>query len=89
MTDQGRSDFCVVFTMNLCALELKHGVDALRSYLKLICEHALHVLPNKKVSAAKYHDKNYIKRKTASGRHLLRNRLLKFFIDTLFLGYPV
>ena len=23
MADQGRSDFCVVFTMNLCALELK------------------------------------------------------------------
>ena len=76
MADQGKSDVCVVFTMNLCALELKtivhkftisnhtalvSGVDALKSYLKLIYEHELHILPNKKVSAAKYHGKTYIK----------------------------
>ena len=53
LADQGKSDFYVVFTMSLCALGLKivnkfansnHaalilGVDALRSYLKLICEY--------------------------------------------------
>ena len=37
------------------------GVHALRSYLKPICEYELHNLPNKKVSGAKDHGKNYIK----------------------------
>ena len=54
------------------------GVDALRSYLKLICEHELHILPNKKVSAAKYRGKNYIKVRPPLVRHLLRNRLLAY-----------
>ena len=66
MGDQERSDFYVVFTMNLCALGLKTivnkfaisshtalilGVHALRSYLKLICEYELQSLPNKKLVA--------------------------------------
>ena len=34
---------------------------ALRSYLKLTCEDQPHTLPNRKVSAAKDHGKNYIK----------------------------
>ena len=53
MADQGRSDVCVVFTMTLCALELKRTVisllfqvirlftlaeQALKSYLKITCE---------------------------------------------------
>ena len=46
-------------TSNHTALIL--GVHALRSYLNLICEYALHSLPNKKVSGAKDHGKNYIK----------------------------
>ena len=29
MADQGRSDFCVVFTMNLCALELEQTLISL------------------------------------------------------------
>ena len=33
------------------------SVHVLRSYLKLICEYELHILPNKKVSAAKDHGK--------------------------------
>ena len=37
------------------------GGHALRSYLKLISEYELHSLPNKKVSDAKDHGKNYIK----------------------------
>ena len=49
-------------------------VHALRNYLKLICEYELHSLPNKKVSGAKDHGKNYIK--IILVRHLLRNRLL-------------
>ena len=67
MADQGRSDVSVAFTMNLCALELKQtvisllfqviralklGEQALKSYLKITCEFQLHILPNKKVSAA-------------------------------------
>ena len=63
MADQGRSNFCVVFTMNLCLLELnetnvnkfaisnhmalKLDVQALKSYLSLICEYELYILPNK------------------------------------------
>ena len=89
MADQGRSDFYVVFTMGLCALGLKQllvsllnhtvlilGMHALRSYLMLICEYELHSLPNKKVSGAKDHGKNYIKVRPLLVRHLLRNRLL-------------
>ena len=94
MVDQGRSDFYVIFTMSLrtwiktivnkfafsndTALIL--GVHALRSYLKLICEYALHSLPNKEVSGAKDHSKNYIKVRPLLVRHLLLNRL---FIDFL------
>ena len=37
------------------------GVHVLRSYLKLICQYELHSLPNRKVSDAKDHGKNYIK----------------------------
>ena len=48
------------------------GVRALRSYLKLICEYELHSLPNKKVSGAKDHCKNYIKVSPPLVRHLLR-----------------
>ena len=36
-------------------------VNALKSYLKLICEYELHSLLNKKVGGAKDHGKNYIK----------------------------
>ena len=57
------SDFYVVFTMSLCSLELKPTlikfaisnhtalklhVQALTSYLSLICEYELYTLPNKK-----------------------------------------
>ena len=89
MADQGRSDFHVVFTMSPCALGLKQllisaisnhtalllSVRALGSYLKLICEYELHILPNKKVSTAEDHGKNCIKVKPLLVRHLLRNRL--------------
>ena len=85
MADQRRSDFYVVFTMSLCTLGLKQlfdtfaisnhtaltlGVHALRSYLKLICEYELHSLPNKNVSGAKDHGKNYIKVRPPLIRHL-------------------
>ena len=45
-------------------------VRALRRYLKLICEYELHSLPNKKVSRAKDHGKNYIKVRPPLVRHL-------------------
>ena len=54
------------------------GVHALRSYLKLICEHELHSLPNKKVGGVKDHGKNYIKVRPPLVRHLLGNRVLKY-----------
>ena len=73
MTDQGRYDFHVVFTMSICALELetdaikfaisshaalKLGIQVLRSYLKLIYEYELPILPNTNVGSAKDHGKN-------------------------------
>ena len=68
MANQGRSDVCVVYTMSLCALEIKQAVikSAISSHtalklgeqvpktcLKVTCEFQLHNLPNKKVEAAK------------------------------------
>ena len=75
MADQGRPDFYVVFyheylrtwiktIINKFAISnhtaLKLVVHALRSYLKLIYECELHRLPNKKVSGAKDHDRDYL-----------------------------
>ena len=51
-------------------------VDALRSYLKLICEYELHILLNKKVSVAKDHGKSYINVRPPLVRHLLCNCVL-------------
>ena len=45
--------------------------------MKLICEYELHSLPNKKVSGAMDHGKNYIRVRPPLVRHLLRNRLFK------------
>ena len=66
MADQGRSDVCVVFIINLCALKLKQMLisllfhtalklanQALKSYLKMTCKSELDILPNRKVSAVK------------------------------------
>ena len=60
------------------------GVHALKSYLKLICECDLHTLPNKKVSLAKDHGKNYIKVRPPLVGHLFRNRLLKISRETTY-----
>ena len=54
-------------------------MHALRSYLKLICEYELHSLPNKNVSGAKDHGKNYMKVRAPLVRHLLHNRVLNFY----------
>ena len=80
MADQQRSDFYVVFTIvNKFAISNRKAlilcVHALRNYFKLISEYELHSLPNKNVSGAKDHGKNYIKVKPPLVRHLLRNRL--------------
>ena len=74
-------------TSNDTALIL--DVHVLRSYLKLICEYELYSLPNKKVSAAKDHGKNYIKVRPPPlpVRHLLHNRLfisLKIMVGSSF-----
>ena len=68
MADYERSEFCVVFTISLCALELKKNVNklaisshtflklgkqALKSYVKITCDFQLRSPPNNKVSAAK------------------------------------
>ena len=66
-------------------MALMLGVHALRSCLKLLCEYELHSLPNKKVSGAKDHGKNYIKVRPPLVHHLLRNRLfVKEPIDHAF-----
>ena len=85
MADQRMFDFCAVFTMSHCALELKKNVNkfaiwsrtaikldiqALISYLKLTCEYELHIQPNTEVSAAKDHGKNYMKVRPPLVRHL-------------------
>ena len=64
MANQGRCDFCVVFTTSVHVLEIETNVDkfaisshtafnldkqALRRYLKLTCEYELHILPNRKI----------------------------------------
>ena len=83
--DQGRYDFCVVFTMSLCAIKsqqnvnkltisnhvaLKLAIEALKSYLKLTCQYQFHILLNEKVSAAKDHGKNYMKVRLPLVQHL-------------------
>ena len=55
---------------------LKLAVQALRSYLSLICEYELYILPNKKVSTAEDHGKNCMKDRPPLVRHVLRNCLL-------------
>ena len=59
------------------------GVHALKSFLKLICEYEFHSLPNKKVSSANDHGKNYIEVIPPLVRHLLRNRRLDKHGNTL------
>ena len=90
MADQGRYDFCVVFTIRLCAFELKNvnklvisnytalklGVQALRGYLKLNCKFELHTLSNTQASAAKDHAENNLKIRSLLVRHLFRSCLL-------------
>ena len=97
MADQRRSGFCVVFTISLCALELKQTLISLpievirlfkldkqapRSYLKLTCEYELHILPNTEVRTIKDHGKSYMKVRPPMVRHLLHNRLLDFFLKS-------
>ena len=59
---------------------LKLEVQALRSYLSLICEYDLHILRNKKVNTTKDHGKNYMKDRSPLFRHLLRNYLLQVVV---------
>ena len=70
MADQRRSDLESLRTwiktiVNKFAISnhpaLILDLRALRSYLKPICEHELHGLPNQKVTGAKDHGKYYIK----------------------------
>ena len=73
MADQRRSNFHAVFTMSLCALELKQTLIIF--FEKLTCEHEFHTLPNTKVSTAKDHGEYYMKVRPPLVRHLLRNSL--------------
>ena len=81
MAYQGRCDFCVVFTMSLDALEsnkfaisshraFKLDKQALRNYLRVSCEHELHILPNTKVDTPKDNGKNCTKVRPPLLRHL-------------------
>ena len=64
---------------------LKLDEEALRSYLSLICEYELYILPNKRVSSAKDHGKNYMKDRPPLVRHLLRKCLLLLLRKTILL----
>ena len=90
MADQAKYDFCAVFyheplrtgietNINKFAISnhtaFKLDVQALRSYLSLICKYELDILPIKKVSSAKDHGKNCMKDRPPLVHHLLRNRL--------------
>ena len=55
---------------------MKLVIQALRFYLKLICEYELHISPNTKVNTAKDHGDDYMKVRPPFVHHLLRNRLL-------------
>ena len=98
MADNGRSDFCVVFTMSLCALEskqmlislaaLKLGTQSLRSYLKVSCQYDVHIFPNTKVTIAKDHGENYMKVRPALVRHLLSNRLYLLVFHNMMAYHP-
>ena len=94
MVDQGRSDFYIVLTMSLRALEskqmlisllfkvihfLKLGTQNLGSYMGLTCEYELDILSNTKGSLAKDHSENNMKLRPFLTRHLLHNRLFLFF----------
>ena len=85
MVDQGRSDFYVVLTMSLRALEskqmlitllfkviqfLKLGIQNLGSYMGLTCEYELDILSNTKGSLAKDHGENNMKLRPFLARHL-------------------
>ena len=61
---------------------LKLAVQALRSCLSLICEYELYILPNKEVSTAKDHGKNYMRNRPPLFRHLLHDCLL--ILDVLW-----
>ena len=50
-------------------------MQALRRYLKLICQNELHILLNTRVDAAKHYGKNYTKVRPPLVGHLLSNRL--------------
>ena len=86
IADQRSSDFRVVFTMSLCALELKWTLISLlfKSYgFEIRCTSSEKLFesnlwisaPNKTVSIAKNHGKNYMKGRPPLVHHLLRNRL--------------
>ena len=92
MVDQGRSDFYIVLTMSLRALESKQlisllfniiqflnlGTQNLASYMGLTCEYELDILSNTKGSLAKDHGENNMKLIPFLARHLLRNCLFLF-----------
>ena len=60
--------FCNVLSLIL-------SIQALRSYLRLICEYELHNLSNTKVNTAKDHGENCMKVRPYLLCHLLRNHL--------------
>ena len=55
---------------------LKFDAHARISYLRIICQYELYILPNKKVSAAKGHGKNYMEDRPPLIPYLLPNVLL-------------
>ena len=54
---------------------LKLHVHALRSFPKVNCKYEFYFIPNRKVTAAEDHGKNYVKDMPPLVCHLLRNGL--------------
>ena len=56
--------------------DLKLVTQALKFYLKLICEYELHISPNTNINTAKDHGDDYMKVGPPFVHHLLHNPLL-------------
>ena len=100
MADNRWSDIYVIFTKILCdrnfcvwqVTKLKFTGQLLMASLSLYPQCETNLMPNRNViefllllKSTRTHGKNYVRLKAHLVPHLLRNRLLKFFI----FGHPV
>ena len=70
-------------------MALKLDAQDLKSYLSLICEYELYILPKRKVSTANDHSENYMMNRPTLVCHLMRNRLFQQRASGCFIGVCV